>query len=196
MTVVPLFCARFIKAPSHHGTPSTERPVEVDKPKRRWSVGRRFNVWFNDRFESFLKVYDRLVGGTLRRPAAGAVGFAAVFVVQPRHCFRCSGCRSSRARTPASSSSTSKRRRGTRLSVTESEVAKVEDLMRQIVPPEDLGMIVSNIGATPDFSAIYTTNSAMHTAFVQVSLKEDHKTGSYEYMAPRARRGCRPSCRS
>ena len=31
-------------------------------------------------------------------------------------------------------------------------------------------MIVSNIGATPDFSAIYTTNSAQHTAFVQVSL--------------------------
>ena len=44
-------------------------------------------------------------------------------------------------------------------------------------------MIVSNIGATPDFSAIYTTNSAMHTAFVQVSLNPDHKIGSYEYMA-------------
>ena len=38
-------------------------------------------------------------------------------------------------------------------------------------------MIVSNIGVTPDFSAIYTTNSAMHTAFVQVALKDDHKTG-------------------
>jgi multidrug efflux pump subunit AcrB len=44
-------------------------------------------------------------------------------------------------------------------------------------------MIVSNIGSTPDFSAIYTTNSAMHTAFVQVSLKEEHKVGSYEYMS-------------
>src|ERR1035438_51996 len=72
---------------------------------------------------------------------------------------------------------------GTRLSVTENEVAKVEDLIRQVVSPQDLGMIVSNIGSTPDFSAIYTTNSAMHTAFVQVSLKEDHKVGSYEYMA-------------
>ena len=58
----------------------------------------------------------------------------------------------------------------------------MENLIRQVVSPEDLGMIVSNIGATPDFSAIYTTNSAMHTAFVQVSLKEDHKIGSYEYM--------------
>ena len=43
-------------------------------------------------------------------------------------------------------------------------------------------MIVSNIGVTPGFSSIYTPNSAQHTAFVQVSLKEDHHIGSYEYM--------------
>jgi multidrug efflux pump subunit AcrB len=43
-------------------------------------------------------------------------------------------------------------------------------------------MIVSNIGVTPGFSAIYTPNSASHTAFVQVSLKDGHKVGSYEYM--------------
>jgi multidrug efflux pump subunit AcrB len=49
-------------------------------------------------------------------------------------------------------------------------------------------MIVSNIGITPDLSAIYTTNSAMHTAFVQVSLKEDHHIGSYEYMERLRRR--------
>src|ERR1700676_1621480 len=72
---------------------------------------------------------------------------------------------------------------GTRLSVTEGEGARVEDLVRAIVLPEDMGIIVSNIGSTPDFSAMYTTNSAMHTAFVQVSLKEDHKVGSYDYMA-------------
>ncbi|MBO0720161.1 MAG: efflux RND transporter permease subunit, partial [Blastocatellia bacterium] len=36
---------------------------------------------------------------------------------------------------------------------------------------------------TPDFSAMYTSNSAPHTAFVQVSLKEDAQTGSYEYMS-------------
>jgi multidrug efflux pump subunit AcrB len=72
---------------------------------------------------------------------------------------------------------------GTRLAVTESEVAKVEDLIRQVVSPSDLGMIVSNIGSTPGFSSIYTSNSAMHTAFVQVSLKEGHRVGSYEYMS-------------
>ena len=43
-------------------------------------------------------------------------------------------------------------------------------------------MIVSNIGVYPDLSAIYTTNASMNTAFVQISLKEDHSIGSYEYM--------------
>ena len=43
-------------------------------------------------------------------------------------------------------------------------------------------MVVSNIGVYPDLSAIYTTNASMNTAFVQVSLKEDHRVSSYEYM--------------
>ena len=34
----------------------------------------------------------------------------------------------------------------------------------------------------PDLSALTTPNSAMHTAFVQVGLKEDHKVSSYVYM--------------
>src|SRR5258708_20782573 len=54
--------------------------------------------------------------------------------------------------------------------------------MRRVVHPEEGSMIVSNIGVTPDFSAIYTPNSAQHTAFVQVSLEEGHRLGSYEYM--------------
>ena len=60
---------------------------------------------------------------------------------------------------------------GTKLADTEKEIAKLEDLIRSIIPPSDLSMIVSNIGVDPGFSAIYTTNAAMHTAFVQVGLK-------------------------
>jgi len=71
---------------------------------------------------------------------------------------------------------------GTRIELTEQDVQRVEDEIRKIVPANELGMIVSNIGVTPGFSAIYTPNSASHTAFVQVSLKENHKIGSYEYM--------------
>ena len=43
-------------------------------------------------------------------------------------------------------------------------------------------MIVSNIGLTPDLSSIYTSNSGQHTAFVQVSLRKDHKLSTFVYM--------------
>ena len=182
MTVVPLFCARFIKAPSHHGTPSNEVPVTVDHPRRKWTFGDRFNMWFNARFENFLRAYDRAVAFVLRRPtftlAAFGVAFLATLAMFPLLGL------SFFPRTDAGQFVINlKAPTGTRLSVTENEISRVEALVKQIVSQEDLGMIVSNIGSTPDFSAIYTTNSATHTAFVQVSLKEEHKTGSYEYMA-------------
>jgi multidrug efflux pump subunit AcrB len=71
---------------------------------------------------------------------------------------------------------------GTRLEVSNDYIAKVEGIIRSVVPTKDLDMIVSNIGVYPDLSAIYTTNASMDTAFVQTSLKEDHGTGSYEYI--------------
>ncbi len=186
MTVVPLFCARFLKA-SHHHTPSEEVPVIVEQPERTRSFGQWFNIWFNDRFEAFLKWYDKLVAITLRRPVLTLLAFGLVFGLSLA-LFPLLGL-SFFPRTDAGQFVINlKAPSGTRLSVTENEVAKVEALIRHVVSPEDLGMIVSNIGATPDFSAIYTTNSAMHTAFVQVSLKDDHKVGSYDYMAQMKKR--------
>src|ERR1017187_8914254 len=71
---------------------------------------------------------------------------------------------------------------GTRIELTNEYIKHVEDDIRKVVPPGDLGMVVSTIGLPPHFSAIYTPNSGQHTAFVQVSLKENPKLGSYEYM--------------
>jgi multidrug efflux pump subunit AcrB len=181
MTVVPLFCARFLKA-SHHGTPSSEQPVAVDHAAGRRSLGERFNVWFNNRFESFLKGYDRMVGGALNHSwitiglcGASFLGSLAFLPAIGLSFF---------PRTDAGQFIINvKAPSGTRLTVTEDEVAKVEALIRKVVSPEDLGTILSNIGVTPGFSSIYTSNSASHTAFVQVALKDGHRVGSYEYMA-------------
>jgi multidrug efflux pump subunit AcrB len=183
LTVVPLFCARFIKAPGHHLTPSDEHRVEIRKEnKSRFRFAERFNVWFNDRFEAFLRLYDRSVAVVLKRPAMTLAGFAAVFVISMA-LFPLLGL-SFFPRTDAGQFVINlKAPSGTRIGVTDQEVGRLENLIRREVPASDLGMIVSNIGATPDFSAIYTTNSAMHTAFVQVSLKEGHATGSYDYMS-------------
>ena len=189
MTVVPLFCARFIKTASHHGTPSSEEPAEVNLESKhnRWRLSERFNLWFNDRFESFLRLYDRLVGGALRRPWI-TVGWCTVSFVASLGLFPLLGL-SFFPRTDAGMFVINlKAPSGSRISVTEREVAKVERLIRQIIPTSDLGVILSNIGVTPDFSAIYTSNSAQHMAFVQVGLKEQHAVGSYEYMARVKRR--------
>ena len=162
LTVVPLFCARFIKKPSHRGS--------------------GFNAWFNRRFELFLKSYDRLVQGTLRRPATTLLAFGLFFVLS-LGLFPLLGLSFFPRSDAGQFVINLKAPTGTRIGVTEGEIAKVETLIRRIVPAEDLATIVSNIGTSPGFSSIYTTNSAMHTAFMQVSLKDDHKTGSYEYMA-------------
>jgi multidrug efflux pump subunit AcrB len=171
MSVVPLFCSKFISAHQHGGRgPGTRRGL-LD----------RFNGWFNPQFERFLDFYDRVIGLVLKRPVAILFVLTGIIVlslfVYPLLDF------SFFPRTdPAQFMMNLKLPSGTRIGITEEEVGKVERLVRDTVSAEDLGMVVSNIGSTPDFSAIYTTNSGMHTATVQVSLKEEHKVGSYEYM--------------
>src|SRR5581483_10661494 len=75
MTVVPLFCARFIKG--HHGDatrsdegvhPETAEPVAHPAKPRRLSFGQRFNNAFNAGFQKMLNGYDVLVGKALAWP--------------------------------------------------------------------------------------------------------------------------------
>ncbi|HYB52309.1 MAG TPA: efflux RND transporter permease subunit, partial [Thermoanaerobaculia bacterium] len=170
MTVVPLFCARFLR----------KAHLEEDHVDTRSRFGRfvhRFNHWF----ERMLDRYVRGLGGSLARPArtvAAILGAcAAAFAAAPLL-----GVSFFPRTDPGQFLINLKAPSGTRLERTEDYVQRVEALIRRVVPPGELGMIVSNIGATPDFSAIYTPNSASHTAFVQASLKEGHRASSQEYM--------------
>jgi hydrophobic/amphiphilic exporter-1 (mainly G- bacteria), HAE1 family len=171
MTVVPLFCAKWIK--------QRQADEELgDAFTWRWDgIGKMFNLGF----KKMLGEYDRTLGTALLKPAATLVGLAGISLL-------CLGLYpflgvSFFPRTdPGQFVINLKAPSGTRVELTENYVKQVEDLIRQVVPAEERQIIVSNIGITTDFSAIYTTNSAPHTAFVQVSLKEGHKIGSYEYM--------------
>src|SRR5271157_1231853 len=183
MTVVPLFCSKFIK-PEHvlHHHQSHQPALEAQPPVRPQGLLERFNNWFNPQFEGFLNLYDSVISLVLKRPVSILFVLTGIIVVS-LFLFPLLDLSFFPRTDPAQFMMNIKLPSGTRLSETEQEVAKVEQLVRDTVSQQDLGMIVSNIGSTPDFSAIYTTNSGMHTATVQVSLKEEHKIGSYEYMA-------------
>jgi len=60
-------------------------------------------------------------------------------------------------------------------------VKQVEQIIREVIPKSELQMVVSNIASLPT-SRSFTPRIRPHTAFVQASLKEGHKVGSYEYM--------------
>lgn len=64
---------------------------------------------------------------------------------------------------------------GTRVEKTEAIVAKIEDLIRQEIPPEELDQIVSNIGLPQGWMVLYSPVNGPHQAFVLVSLKRDHR---------------------
>jgi multidrug efflux pump subunit AcrB len=173
MTVVPLFCARYIRhAENTEATPG---------------FGERFNQWFNRQFSRLLAAYEALVARVMIRPAATLWVCLLLFGVSLL-LFPLVGLAFFPQTDAGQFVITLKAPSGTRLQDTEKEVARVEQIIRGIVLPQDMGMIVSNIGVDPGFSAVYTSNAAMHTAIVQASLTTGHRIGSYEYIARVKRR--------
>ncbi|EEF61573.1 efflux RND transporter permease subunit [Pedosphaera parvula] len=170
LTVVPLFCAKFIKSAHGHG---------ADHGKKSFSD--RFNGWFNTRFGAMLDKYGLLLGWSLKRPWATILVITGVFVLS-LGLFKFVGISYFPRTDPGQFVINLKAPTGTRIENTEDFIKKVEEIVREEVDKDDLGIVVANIGITPDFSAMYTSNSGQHTAFVQVSLREKHKRGSYDYM--------------
>ncbi len=171
MTIVPLFCAK------------------VQGLHQTHEAARGWFFYFNRAFVSFMTLYERALGPVLRSPwvlLAGAVAlFAGSLLLLPGM------GKAFFPRTDAGQFVMNlKAASGTGLEQTQEAVIRVEALVRRVVKPEDLDMMVANVGVVPDFSAIYTSNSSPHTAFVQVSLKDGRKTSSLEYMR-RMRRAMR-----
>src|SRR6185295_17573950 len=79
MTVVPLFCAKFIKGHADTGHADLGHNPEAGAKPKSW--GQRFNAWFNARFTAMLDFYERALGRSLLRPAATVVGILGVFLV-------------------------------------------------------------------------------------------------------------------
>ena len=172
MTVVPLFCAKLISKRQ-----ADEEVGEGALQSRFGAVAKKFNR----SFERMLGIYDRSLDRSLLRPLAMILGLAGTSIL----CltlYPLLGVAFFPRTDPGQFVISVKAPTGTRIELAEKYAQQVEQVVRDVVPQNELGMVVSNLGISTDFSAIYTPNSAPHTGFVQVSLKEDHKIGSYEYM--------------
>jgi hydrophobic/amphiphilic exporter-1 (mainly G- bacteria), HAE1 family len=178
MTVIPLFCSKFLKAmPAGHGEALKEGAVGPEGH----SWGGRFNAWFNRGFTHVLDFYERSVRSALKRPALTLILLMGVFVASLA-IYPFLGL-SFFPRTDAGQFTVNlKVPTGTRIEVTNDYVAKIEDLIRHIVEPGDMRMVLSNIGVVNDISSLYTTNSGMYTAIIQVALNPGHKVSSFDYM--------------
>jgi multidrug efflux pump subunit AcrB len=171
ISVVPLYCAKVLRGIAGHG--------HRDAAELSW--GAKFHSRFNAAFERMLEGYDRWVQKVLDRPKAVLLGFAGIFLLS-FVLYPLIGL-SFFPRTDAGQFVINvKAPTGTRIEVTEGYIKAVEDIVRQVIPPKELNTVVSNIGVMSDLSALFTSNSGMHTAFVQVGLQEDHQVGSYVYM--------------
>jgi len=170
MTVVPLFCALFMRNVHHEaGHHPGGNPFQI------------FVRWFNRRYDVALMHYDRAVRKSLRKPVTTVAVILGAFLLSlalypllgrgffPR---TDSGQFVINIKTPT----------GSRLEISNEYIADVERDIRSVIPPKDLKMIVSNIGITDGFQSIYTSNSDESTAFVDVELNQHHNKSSFEYM--------------
>ncbi|HTS16884.1 MAG TPA: efflux RND transporter permease subunit [Verrucomicrobiae bacterium] len=172
MTVVPLFCARLIRAHQGHDGEAHETP-------KTW--GQKFNAWFNHQFTRMLDRYEGAVNVALLRPLATVLGITGIFVLSLA-LYPFVGKAYFPRTDPGQFVISVKAPSGTRLELTDKLVGQVEDIIRAVVPRQDLKIIVSNIGTTPGFNSILNPNSCPSTAVVQVGLNEGHRLSSFDYM--------------
>ncbi len=174
MTVIPLFCARYLK---RRASPDGERRA----PAAEGFVARDSTT--------ALTADSRASSIFMNAPCAGPSGgpgsrwrFCCCRFWPASRSIPCSAWPFSPEPMPANSPINLKVPTGTRIEVTEQYVAKVEDLIRKIIRPADFHMIVSTVGLDPGFSSLYTTNAGEYTATIQTALTPSHQVSSFDYM--------------
>jgi len=164
MTVVPIFCARFVRA---------KVADAMDRGKEPGTPGQR-------------GVYAWLLRRALAHPVA-LVGFAVCLFAGSLLFWFGIGSELFPLVDAGTFEIRMKAVPGTRLEETEKIVARVEETIKQVIPKNEVSTIISNIGLPlgkgAGFSSILSPNSGSDTAFLIVNLKEQgRKTGTEEYV--------------
>ncbi len=167
MTVIPVYCARFL---------TMEEARAEEEGTRGGLLG-----GFIHAYERFAARYEQVLHRALNRKGL-VIGCIAVLFVVSMVGYRAIGTEFF-PRTDAGQFIINLRAPvGTRIESTEALTSRMEQVIHKVIPPRDLGMVVSNLGLAPGFSAIYSPNAASDSGFIMVSLKDGHSRSTWYYL--------------
>lgn len=168
---VPARCATWLKSPAPVGE-------ENGQEERRGLFGRGFARW-EAIVESATAWYVRMLERLLRRRLLVVFVAAAAFIGVVVGV----GSQLRREFFPEVDAGafeiTARGASGTRIEVTEATIGEVEQFIR-VNLGDDLQMIISELGVTPDWSAAYTSNSGPMDAVIKVQLQAERSRSAQQ----------------
>jgi hydrophobic/amphiphilic exporter-1 (mainly G- bacteria), HAE1 family len=167
MTVIPIYCARFLAVGAH----GVERTGPID----------RIFAAFNHYYERFAVRYERLLQRALDRKLLVIGGVGVIFALS-LFIYPLLGTQLFPTTDAGKFIITMRSPAGSRIEVTRALSQRVEKVIRDTIPPDEIGTIVENLGLAPSISAIYSSNSGEDTGQIMVTLQADHKVSTFHYM--------------
>ncbi|MDB5309192.1 MAG: mdtC 1 [Gemmataceae bacterium] len=188
-TFVPARCAAWLRG-HHHPAPVESHTFDYEHrnppPRRKWLVTRAFEKW-EGLIDAGIRGYTRVLGVAMRARllvVAAAVAVLTLVVVVfglnlRREFFPevDAGAFDVFARLPS----------GTRIEVTDGYAEGIENYLKKTTG-DDLKLVISEIGVTPDWSAAYTPNSGPMDVVLHVQLNAERGHSAQEHVA-RLRKG-------
>ncbi len=171
-TFVPMMCAKFLPDDHSHGHGAVIHS--------KWNWFARFHHWFEGYLDRANQAYERQLNLLIRHRYkflgfVGCLVLLAVFLAPHlrREFFPPvdAGQITVYFRAPSN----------LRLDATEKRLADFEHFIKEVIPSEDMEMVVSELGIDPDWSAAYTANSGQQDVIVRIQLKEERHKSAQEY---------------
>lgn len=159
MTVVPAFCARFVRTRARRGgAPFAEQEVPETRGLYAGLLGEAIRL----RWLVIPAMAGLVAASALLLPGIGSELFPEVDA----------GTFELRVRTIP----------GTRLEETEELVARIEETIKEVIPPREIATLLSNVGLPvgkgAGFSTVLSPNSGPDSAFLVVNLKQEGRAVS------------------
>ncbi len=170
LTFVPARCAAWLRP---HGAHAGDDPYAGGWLQRLLHPAERFLLGLTRRYERLLEVALRhrklvlssvavlFVGSVALLPFIGRDFFPQVDSGQLTVYFRCAT--------------------GTKLEKTNERLAKFEGFLQEMIPADDVRMIVSEVGVANNWSAAYTPNSGPQDAVIKIQLTDTRLLTSQQY---------------